>query len=228
MLEAYGPQGWWPLVNASTGESEYRGTVTGSDRECLEIAVGAILTQSVSWKNVEKAVTGLKCNGFLEPRRLIEIPLDQLALMIRSTGYYNQKALKIREFLTWLKGHNYSFSDLRQMNTPDLRAELLSVRGIGPETADSILLYALGKQVFVVDAYTRRIFTRIGFLKGKEKYTEIQMLFHECIQADVKTYREYHALIVEHAKEACRKTPVCDKCVIRDRCSYYTGNLLQS
>ncbi|HSV95744.1 MAG TPA: endonuclease III domain-containing protein [Spirochaetota bacterium] len=200
LLARYGPQHWWP------GETDF------------EIAIGAILAQNVSWTNVEKAIGRLKEEKLLAPRALHRIPGETLALLIRPTGYYNQKAKKLRNFLDWFARYGYSFARLRALDTGRLRSELLTVNGIGPETADSILLYALEKKVFVVDAYTFRIFGRIGMLRGGEGYDEVQRLFHRRFRAGTREYNEYHALIVNHGKYFCKKTPLCGECCLARLC----------
>ena len=129
----------------------------------------------------------------------------RLAALVRPTGYYNQKAKKIRNFIRWFGTHEYDWHRLKKLDTASLRSELLAVNGIGPETADSILLYALGKKSFVVDAYTVRIFTRLGFLSGSERYHDIQDLFHRSFRGRLAGYNEYHALIVAHGKDICKK-----------------------
>lgn len=202
LFARYGPQHWWP------GETDF------------EIAIGAILTQNVSWTNVEKAIARLKEEKLLRPRALHRTPDLTIAPLIRPTGYYNQKAKKIRNFLDWFARYGYSFARLRALDTDRLRDELLTVNGIGPETADSILLYALEKKVFVVDAYTLRIFGRIGILRGDEAYDEVQRLFHRRLRGGVCEYNEYHALIVHHGKFVCKKAPLCEECCIARRCAY--------
>jgi endonuclease III related protein len=202
LLKTYGPQHWWP------GDTPF------------EISIGAILTQNVSWKNVEMAIKKLKENDILNPIPLHSTPNSIIAPLIKSTGYYNQKAIKINNFLDWFIKYNYSFGKLKRMETSALRKELLSVNGVGPETADSILLYAVVKKIFVIDAYTRRIFERLGFLAGKESYSEIQELFHEKFKGDIQDYNEYHALIVIHGKDVCRKKPLCEVCCLRRYCQF--------
>lgn len=199
-FKAYGEQHWWP------GDTPF------------EISIGAILTQNVSWKNVETAILNLKKNRMLTPRALLEKSEKEIAPLIRPTGYYNQKAKKLKNFIEWFRGYNFSFKKVETMELAVLRDELLSVNGIGPETADSILLYALGKKIFVVDAYTRRIFTRTGFLKGHESYHEIQEMFHSRFPGSIQDYNEYHALIVKHGKDVCRTKPLCHDCCIRKYC----------
>lgn len=200
LFKAYGGQCWWP------GDTPF------------EISIGAILTQNVSWKNVETAIRNLKTEKLLSPKALYSASNKKIATLIRPTGYYNQKTRKIKNFLKWFKGYNFSFKSLKIIDIRPLRNELLSINGIGPETADSILLYALSKKVFVVDAYTKRIFGRLGILSEKSAYHEIQNLFHRHFKGNVDDYNEYHALIVKHGKDICRAKPVCGECCISGLC----------
>jgi endonuclease-3 related protein len=197
----YGPQHWWPA------ESPF------------EVMVGAVLTQSAAWTNVEKAIRNLKAAQVLSPDAIRNMSFSELAEFIKPSGYYNVKARKLKSLVYWL-GENYS-DDINRMSgieTQKLRGELLSVYGIGPETADSILLYALGKPVFVIDSYTRRIFSRIGLIKDEDSYSDCQRLFTANLTADVAVFNEYHALIVKLAKEACNKKPDCGRCCLDEIC----------
>lgn len=218
MYRHYGAQGWWPVLNVKTGLSVYSGATPLSNRVMFEICIGAILTQNVAWKNVEKSLYQLKKAGLLSPRKLESAGNDTIAAHIKSSGYYNQKAIKIKNFLSWFKSYNYSFSRLAGMDTEPLRNELLSVKGIGPETADSILLYALGRKIFVVDAYTKRVFTRLGLIDANWSYDDIQRFFHKKIHADSNLYNEYHALIVVHGKDFCKNMPICSRCCLSGIC----------
>ena len=206
LFAAYGPQHWWP------------------GRTRFEIAVGAILTQNVAWTNVEKAIMVLRSKKLLRPEALDRLTAARIAPLIRSTGYFNQKAKKLKAFLAWFAGYGYSFQKISAMDLADLREELLSVKGIGPETADSILLYALGKKIFVVDAYTGRILSRTGNLRGGEGYQEIQKLFHARFRGDVAAYNELHALFVRLGKEVCKKLPRCGECPIARVCAHAARN----
>ena len=202
LYAAYGPQHWWP------GEGPF------------EVIVGAILTQQVGWRNVELAIAGLKTAGLMDPESLARAPLEQIAQIIRPTGYYNQKAKKLKAFLDFLNArYNADLNKLFSLPVDKLRAELLSVRGIGEETADSIILYAAEKPSFVVDAYTRRILTRLGVINGEESYGEIRELFMKNLPEDVPLYNEYHALLVRHGKERClKRNPRCAGCPLADMC----------
>lgn len=203
LLEAFGPQHWWPADDD------------------FEIIVGAILTQSVSWKNVEKAIDNLKAEGLLSLDAVLAVDKDKLAALIKSTMYYNQKALKLKNFCRYIK-QNYGgdIYSLFEKSIPNMRAELLSIKGIGPETADSIILYAAAKPIFVVDAYTRRIFSRLGFLPDDVKYSQMQDFFMSNLPSDVNLFNEYHALIVRLGKDYCKnKKPLCNECPVKNHCS---------
>ena len=201
LLEHYGSQHWWP------GDTPF------------EVMVGAILTQSAAWQNVEKAINNLKTAGLLSPRALRDLPVDELARLVYPSGYYNAKARKLKALVTWLGetcGDN--LDALFTRDTDVLREELLAVHGIGPETADSILLYAAGKPVFVIDAYTRRIMTRLGLAPGKDTYADYQRLFTDALPPDTPLFNEYHALLVRLGKTVCRSRPHCDECPLFDTC----------
>jgi endonuclease-3 related protein len=196
LLARFGPQHWWP------GDTPF------------EVMIGAILTQNTNWSNVEKALANLKGSGAFSPRGLLEMPPDRLAAHIRPSGYYNQKAGKLREFLAYfLDSSRGDASRMARRPTEPLRRELLSLRGIGPETADSILLYALGKPVFVVDTYTRRVLARHGACRPDASYDELQRLFMDRLPPDAKLFNEFHALLVRVGKEHCHKRePRCQGC----------------
>jgi len=203
MSAAYGPQNWWP------GDSVY------------EIMVGAILTQNTQWTNVEKAIRSMKEMGILEPRKIASLPLDTVKAAIKDAGSYNQKATRLKNLSAFLIEKNLDFFRLRKAETAVLRNELLGVNGIGKETADSILLYALGHPVFVVDAYTKRLFSRLRYRwMAKGSYDEIADFFHHQFPRDAARYNEFHALIVFHSKYYCRVRPGCASCVLKDLCYY--------
>jgi len=223
LLAAYGPQGWWPLPSrAGKRGFDSRGYHRGSYRwprtaaERFEIIMGAILTQNTAWTNVEKALDRLHEEGLALPADLAAVPAARLSRLIRSSGYFNQKAKKLRETALAFLGT----SALSEGGTPS-RERLLSLWGIGPETADSILLYAFRQPVFVVDAYTRRFLERVGIIEDGAGYDAIQQLFHHGLPADHETYNEMHALIVEHAKRHCRAAPVCRGCPVSRSCRYF-------
>ncbi len=198
LLGAYGKQGWWPTTrNGKTGY--YGGPI--SDKERLEVCIGAILTQNTSWKNAEKALQGMHSRNMVDVKRITRIKRSGLAKIIRSSGFHNQKAERIKIFCSHLlKNYGGPIKKLFSKNMIQLRNELLSLKGIGPETADSMILYAANKPVFVIDAYTKRIFSSLGFLDKNAPYDEWQRLFEDNLPKDAKLFKEYHALIVEHAK----------------------------
>lgn len=174
--------------------------------------MGAILTQSTAWTNVEKAITNLKRERLFTPQSMAGVNTRKLARLVRSSGYFNQKARRLKTFLSFLKRYP-SLKKLFREPSERLRRELLSLKGIGPETADSILLYAAERPVFVVDAYTRRILSRHGWIHQDAGYEEMQNLFHRHLPKDVRMYNQYHALLVHVGKNFCkRKKPLCHEC----------------
>ena len=180
----------------------------------FEVVVGAVLTQNVNWKNVEQALSRMIEERLVEADRIERCPQAFLENTIRSAGFYRQKAKRLKGITQFILAYPGDFySEVR-------REELLSIPGIGPETADSILLYACDRPHFVVDAYTRRVFSRYGFLSPKASYQEVQQFFVSYLPADVPFYKRFHALIVEHAKQICKKTPVCKDCVFQEECEY--------
>ena len=194
----FGPQYWWP------GDTPF------------EIAVGAILTQNTNWSNVEKAITNLKKAKKLNSKALQSISHAELALLIRPAGYFNIKADRLKHFIDFLADHyNGSMKKMSADETLVLREKLLGVKGIGPETADSILLYALVKPVFVIDAYTKRILSRHKLVSEKAAYHDLQDIFYESLPQDIKQFNEYHALIVMLGKDYCRPKPRCEGCPLQ-------------
>jgi endonuclease-3 related protein len=192
----FGPQHWWP------GDTQF------------EVIVGAILTQNTAWTNVEKAIINLKKAGALNsPAAMKKLRVSQLAALIRPAGYYNIKAKRLRNFLDFLdRKYALSLRKLSRVDTGRLRHDLLGVNGIGPETADSILLYAFARPVFVIDAYTKRIFSRHGVFDEDLSYADARALFMQNLRRDSRSFNEYHALIVKLGKEFCRKRPKCAAC----------------
>lgn len=201
LLKEFGPRGWWPINGKYSAEFKNK---IKSKVEKFEICAGAILTQSTNWKNVEKALDEMRKKGLISRDKLIQIDEKELARIIKPAGYHNQKAKKLKEFAKF-KG------DVTREN-------LLDIWGIGPETADSILLYAYDQPFFVVDAYTKRIFSRLGMCDAKDNYEKIQKMFHENLEKDFKIFNEYHALLVELGKRNCKTKPICETCVLRKIC----------
>ena len=197
-MDHYGPQGWWPA------ETD------------LEVIVGAVLTQNTNWGNVEKALERLKTAGELRLDRLAEMPVDALAEQIRPAGYFNVKARRLKSVVAFIqREYQGDLNQMRRVAWPLLRRQLLGVHGIGPETADSILLYALDKPVFVVDAYTRRLLLRHGVISEEADYHGIQEIFMRHLKPDRRLFNEYHALIVRLGKDFCRPRPACEGCVLK-------------
>ena len=195
LYKFYGPQGWWPAKTP------------------FEVIIGAILTQNTAWSNVTKAIDNLKDKRLLSPDKMRRSRDSSLARLIRPAGYYNIKTRRIKNFLSFLySGYGGSIARLSSQDCDKLRGALLGVNGIGPETCDSIMLYAFKKPVFVVDAYTKRIFSRHSFFDEITDYRRVQDFFTARIPKEEKLYNEYHALIVRLGKEFCRTKPDCDGC----------------
>lgn len=205
LLSYFGPRHWWPA------------------RTEFEVIVGAILTQNVAWKNVEKAIRNLESYGLLDPQLLAKAPLELVEETVRPTRYYRQKAKRLRGFCEFLiEEHQGELSGLFAMEISELRTRLLALKGIGKETADSIILYAARKPIFVVDAYTRRIFHRLGLLPEDAGYDEMQDFFMQHLSPDTGLYNEYHALIDGLGNTLCsNKKPRCDECPLAEICVYY-------
>jgi endonuclease III related protein len=199
LLDAFGPQHWWP------GESPF------------EVMVGAVLTQNTNWQNVERAIHNLRQADLLEPHALYDVPPDELEELIRPAGYFRVKTQRLRSLLEFLvRRYDGSLEAMFAVPLPELRQQLLGVHGIGPETADSILLYAGGLPSFVVDAYTHRVFSRHGWIGFDADYHQIQDYVQGELPQDVATYNEFHALLVRLGKDFCRKSkPKCAECPLR-------------
>src|SRR3989338_5603105 len=193
--ERYGPQGWWPLTKRGFRPKHHSGK-PANDKHRFEIFIGAILTQNTNWRNVEKALYNLSKNKLIDPTKIIRTDIAHLANLVKPSGYYNQKAERLK-----------LAAEFFLANKNPTRDQLLELKGIGPETADSILLYAYNKPFFVIDAYTRRIFERLGH--SCRTYDEWQEVFKKKLPNNPKIFDEYHALIVEHAKSHCKKIPEC-------------------
>ena len=195
LWEAFGPQGWWPAETP------------------FEVIMGAILTQNTNWNNVAQVLAALKAEGLLQPRDLREMPEGELAQRVRPAGYFNIKARRLKNFLDFFAQRFHdSLEEMAGADLGSLRAELLTVKGIGPETADSILLYALHRPTFVVDAYTYRVLSRHHLAPEACSYDELQGLFMENLSPEVSLYQEFHALLVRVGKEFCRPQPKCPSC----------------
>ena len=202
LYACHGPQHWWP----------------GGTR--FEIMVGAVLTQNAAWINVERAIANLRAHGALSPEAIVATPARRLAAWLRPSGYFNVKARRLRALCRWIINEG-GLRRLARRDTDTLRRDLLAVHGIGPETADDILLYAFHRPVFVIDAYTRRLFRRLGLIDGDEDYEALRAMFERGLarcRDKVALFNEYHALIVQHAKEICRVRPRCGDCCLARIC----------
>jgi len=195
LFDRFGPQHWWP------GDTQF------------EIIIGAILTQNTNWTNVEKAITNLKTADCLSPEKLYQLDISRLAELIRPAGYFNIKAKRLKSFLNWLfENYDGRLSNLESLDTWRLRDELLTIKGVGCETADSILLYAFDRPIFVVDAYTARVAVRHGLIEPGADYEQLRELFQSNLPEDVQLFNEYHALLVKVGKEFCRPKARCPGC----------------
>ena len=206
----YGPQGWWP------GNGTF------------DVIVGAILTQAAAWTNVERGIASLKEADCWSWQAIYDRPVDDLAQIIRSCGYFNAKARKLKAFAQHVvERYDGNLAAMLGQDLPELREELLSIHGIGQETADDILVYAARKPSFVIDSYTRRILQRMDLIPREKaaSYQACQALFHENLPGDATLFNEYHALLDRHAKEACVKVPKCQGCCLEDICATGTGRL---
>lgn len=210
LVEHFGPRFWWPAETP------------------FEVCIGAILTQNTAWTNVEKAINALKAADVLTIQGIGAVETGRLAELIRPSGYYNVKSARIKGFVAWLRErYNGSLDEMFNGEWRELRWELLKVAGIGPETCDAILLYAGNKPTFVVDAYTRRLFNRLGLLTAHAGYDEARRLFMEHLPADAPLFNEYHALIVEQCKIFCRTRPLCDGCPLTPQCPTFLSGCNQ-
>lgn len=195
LFERFGPQHWWP------GETQF------------ELITGAVLTQNTNWGNVEKAIANLKSAELLTPKKLHDIEVSELAELIRPAGYFNIKAKRLKSFVNWLfENYDGKLSELENVDTERLRAELLGIKGVGRETADSILLYAFDREIFVVDAYTARVAIRHGLIEPEADYEQLRELFQSNLLPEAKMFNEYHALLVRVGKEFCRPKARCAGC----------------
>ncbi len=205
LFAAYGPQHWWP------GDSPW------------EVIVGAILTQSAAWINVEKAIANLKAAELLDPLAIYQASQERLAQLIYPSGYYHAKSRKLKAFAQRLQeGYAGDLANLFALALPALRQELLSIHGIGPETADSIILYAANQPIFVIDAYTTRILARLGLAEPQTRYQDLQSLFMDNLPHQADLFNEYHALLVHLGKYVCKKRPLCGQCPVEAECVFAT------
>lgn len=202
LYAAYGPQEWWPADSP------------------FEVVLGAVLTQNTRWENVRMALDNVRCAGVLAPGALASLDEVELQTLIRPAGFFRQKSATLQRVLDVLMGEfGGSLEMFLAGDTSRVRARLLDIKGVGPETADSILLYAGDHPIFVIDAYTRRICSRIGVCEPDAGYAELQDMFMQVLPQDVQMYNEYHALLVELAKRCCsKKRPACDTCPLTHQC----------
>lgn len=198
LFDYYGPQHWWPAQTP------------------FEVMVGAVLTQNTAWTHVERAIENLRRADLLDPAAISSVKQPALAEYLKPAGYFNVKAKRLQALSQFLLNR----SGLEQLETAELKQQLLSIHGIGPETADDILLYAFQRPVFVIDAYTRRLFGRLGVMDEKASYEVLSSGFERALRADTQLFNEYHALIVVHAKDVCRTKPSCETCCLRQCCDY--------
>ena len=195
LFECYGPQNWWPADSP------------------FEVMVGAILTQNTSWSNAEKALNNLKKSDALNIHSILKLTEKELAKLIKPSGYFNIKSKRLKNYVTWFEKEG-RFNRLNKLDDNILRERLLNVNGIGPETADDILLYAFERPVFVIDAYTRRLLKSMKMIDGAESYEKLRFFFESSLSADIGLFKEYHALIVRHAKEKCTHLKNCRHCIV--------------
>ena len=205
LLAAYGPQAWWPASDP------------------FEMMAGALLTQRTTWRNAEQALASLRRSGALSPQTLACLPVPEIEALIRPAGTFRVKAPRLRALAQWYIDAG-GYESLAMRSTAELRAELLGLAGIGPETANDILVYAFGRPVFVVDAYARRILSRYGWTKADEPYEPLSAAVADALGRDAGTLGEFHALLVEHGKRHCRATPRCAECPLAARCRTVTGH----
>ena len=189
----------------------------------FEVALGAILTQATAWRNVEKALDNLKTAEVFTPEQIHAITQEELEQLLRPSGYFRMKTKKVRAFVAHIIERPMQV--MFQQDVPELRTELLSIYGVGPETADSIILYAAEKPSFVVDTYTYRLLSRLGWVEGNFHYERLRALFMDNLPHDVDLFNEYHALIVRHGARVCKKTPDCQACCLQSLCQYYANNI---
>ncbi len=205
LLEEYGHQGWWPAETP------------------FEVIVGAVLTQTTNWRNVQKAIENLKKRGLMTPQSIIESDLSEIEDAIRPCGYFRIKAKRLINLIQFFyEKFDFDLKRMEEVSLHSLREMILSVRGIGPETADSILLYALNRLTFVVDAYTKRICVRLGIIDENADYYTIKGFLEDSIPQDLELYKDFHAQFVIHGKMRCKKTkPLCKNCPLMPECQFH-------
>ena len=203
LLTWYGRQSWWPADDA------------------FEVMVGAILTQNTSWSNVEKALACLKQKITLNAENILSLSQEELETCLKPSGYFRVKTKRLQAYCRWYVVQG-AYNGLQLLSTQNLRSLLLEINGVGRETADDILLYALERPVFVIDAYTLRLLQRLDMINGNDGYEEVRGLFENNLPKRVDIYKQFHALIIVHGKEHCRKSkPICETCRLRTRCAYF-------
>lgn len=212
LYKEFGPQGWWPVKSKYNKENYF---IPRDETEVFEIIIGTILTQNTAWKNVELALNNLRNNNLINIKKIKNYKQEKLGELIRPSGYFNQKAERLKLMAEFLDKNK--IKNLEKLETTKLRNMLLELKGVGPETADSILLYAFKKPIFVIDTYTKRIFSRIGLIK-EGTYEYFQEAFHKNLKQNFIVFNEYHALIIELAKNNCKVKPFCEDCILRKEC----------
>lgn len=204
LLERHGARNWWPAQSA------------------FEVMVGAILTQNTAWRNVERALDNLRQADALDPQSIVSASHESLATWLRPSGYFNVKAKRLRAWCEWYLNEG-GFEALNRLPDKTLRQRVLGVHGIGPETADDIVLYAFERPVFVIDAYTRRLFSRLGYIDGDEPYELLRAWFERSLGLDTALFNEFHAQIDGHAARVCKRRPLCAECCLRLCCTHAQG-----
>lgn len=234
LFEKYGKQGWWPTTPKYEVVPQYNNSNRKlKEDEMLEICIGAILTQNTSWSNVQKALININKEYKNLNESLIDfiknIKLEKLKSLIKPAGFFNQKSKYIKNLVNHIiENHKSSLNLFFDKQKDKLREELLSIKGIGKETADSIILYASNKPIFIIDMYTKRMFSRLGYLAQNQSYDNWQNFFKQNLKEDLKFFNEYHALIVEHNKRFCKSKPECKYCFLQKNCEWFANKNTQN
>ncbi len=224
LLKQFGEQLWWPVTDAGEITPTYKKRKHLTEKQKLEICIGAILTQNTDWENVMKALENLSKAGLLSCEKIASSRQETIAKLVKPSGYFNQKAKRLKLFSQYLKNnYNYSINKMFSKPIAELRLELLSLHGIGNETADDIILYAAEKPAFVVDAYTTR-FAKRFFKLPTTDYVEVKAFFESQLPKNTQLFNEFHALLVEHGKRFCKKKPNCSGCFLKTNCCFAKGN----